>query len=102
MKSRSLWMTAAIHAFLSVVCVAVMYPVLWVVKMAVSPSESLSLSASPIPDHVTMEHFATVMGSTDAQGHWGVSQFAQAGEQICVLALGKLRSLIKADKLELR
>lgn len=70
MKSRPLWFVASIHALLSVVCAIVLYPVLWVVKMAVSPSESLSLTASPIPDHVTLEHFRTVLGATDTEGHW--------------------------------
>lgn len=67
---RSGVITFALHAGLALVCAAVLYPVLWVVKLAVSPTQSLSLSASPIPDQVTWQHFADVLGGTDAQGRW--------------------------------
>jgi arabinogalactan oligomer/maltooligosaccharide transport system permease protein len=44
--------------------------VLWVVKLALSPVTSLSLSANPFPDAITFQHFADVLGSTDLQGRW--------------------------------
>ncbi len=47
-----------------------LYPVLWVLKLALSPTQSLSLSISPIPESITLAHFADVLGSTDAQGRW--------------------------------
>jgi len=39
--------TAGVHAALLVASVATIYPVLWVVKMALSPSQGFSLSPSP-------------------------------------------------------
>ncbi len=70
MNRLSPWKVAALHAFLAVACVAALYPVLWVVKLALSPTQSLSLSVSPIPDAVTLDHFRDVLGSTDTQGRW--------------------------------
>jgi arabinogalactan oligomer / maltooligosaccharide transport system permease protein len=61
---------AAIHAGLMLTCMATLYPVLWVVKMALSPAESLSLSANPLPDKVTFAHFETVLMATDSAGRW--------------------------------
>jgi len=61
---------AAVHMLLVLVCAATLYPVLWVVKMAVSPTESLSLSANPFPAQVTGSHFAAVLGTTDSAGRW--------------------------------
>ncbi|NMO13773.1 sugar ABC transporter permease [Pyxidicoccus fallax] len=61
---------AAIHAGLMLMCMVTLYPVLWVVKMALSPTDGLSLSVSPIPDAVTFDHFREVLLSTDAAGRW--------------------------------
>jgi|CXWL01.1.fsa_nt_gi arabinogalactan oligomer/maltooligosaccharide transport system permease protein len=62
--------TAAIHMLLSALCAVTLYPVLWVVKMAVSPMETLALSANPFPSEVTGSHFAAVLGATDSAGRW--------------------------------
>jgi arabinogalactan oligomer / maltooligosaccharide transport system permease protein len=59
----------ALHVGLSLLCIVTLYPVLWVLKMALSPSESLSLSANPLPSEVTFDHFAAVLGATD-KGSW--------------------------------
>lgn len=64
------WRMFALHAGLSVLCVATLYPVLWVVKLALSPTQTLSLSANPFPETVTLDHFREVLGTTDAQGRW--------------------------------
>jgi arabinogalactan oligomer/maltooligosaccharide transport system permease protein len=61
---------AALHAFLSVTCAVTLYPVLWVVKLALSPTQSLSLSLNPFPSEVTFEHFRDVLGTVDQQGRW--------------------------------
>jgi arabinogalactan oligomer / maltooligosaccharide transport system permease protein len=58
------------HAALVVATVATLYPVLWVLKMALSPSQSFSLSASPLPEHVTFTNFTDVLTLTDGAGHW--------------------------------
>jgi len=58
------------HALIVVVTVATLYPVLWVVKMALTPSQAFSGGIVPIPEVVSTENFAYVMGTTDAQGGW--------------------------------
>lgn len=60
----------AAHALLVVVGAAVLYPALWVVKMALSPGQAFSMSLSPFPEAVSLEHFRAVVGTTDAQGSW--------------------------------
>ena len=69
-RSVSPWKMALVHAGLAVACVAALYPVLWVLKMALSPTQSLSLSVNPFPEAVTLDHFRDVMGAHDTQGRW--------------------------------
>lgn len=70
MKTLPRWKLFALHAGLSVLCVATLYPVLWVVKLALSPTQTLTLSANPLPDSITFDHFRDVLGATDSQGRW--------------------------------
>ncbi len=70
MRRRSALWVAALHAGLVLVCAATLYPVLWVVKMALSPTESLSLSANPLPSEVSFEHFQAVLFAHDSAGRW--------------------------------
>ncbi len=70
MSRPSRWRMAAIHAGLTLLCMATLYPVLWVVKMALSPTDGLALTANPFPETVTLEHFRQVLSSTDAAGRW--------------------------------
>ncbi len=67
---RSGLTVALIHMGLVLACAASLYPVLWVVKMALSPAQSLSLSINPFPDTVTFDHFRDVIFSHDSQGRW--------------------------------
>lgn len=67
---RSGLTTALIHMGLVLACAASLYPVLWVVKMALSPTQSLSLSINPFPETVTFDHFRDVLFSHDSQGRW--------------------------------
>jgi arabinogalactan oligomer / maltooligosaccharide transport system permease protein len=62
--------TAGVHAALVVACVVTIYPVLWVIKMALSPSQGASLSPSPLPTAVTLRNFGDVLGTHDAAGRW--------------------------------
>lgn len=61
---------AAIHAGLMLLCMVTLYPVLWVVKMALSPTDSLALTANPFPEAITLEHFREVLLGTDSSGRW--------------------------------
>jgi arabinogalactan oligomer/maltooligosaccharide transport system permease protein len=59
-----------VHPILIVATAVTLYPVLWVLKMALSPSQGWGGSASPIPRHVTLQNFRDVIGAHDAAGHW--------------------------------
>ncbi|MEE2827718.1 MAG: sugar ABC transporter permease [Myxococcota bacterium] len=54
------------HALLVPVTVLTLYPVLWVLKMALTPQESFELSASPLPDlsQVSLVNFEVLLGSS--------------------------------------
>ncbi len=58
---------AVMHVGLSVVCFLTLYPALWVLKMALSPEQALSLSLSPIPDEVSFDNFRHVLGGQFAR-----------------------------------
>lgn len=58
------------HAALVVLTGVVLYPVLWVVKLALTPSQSFSVSPSPFPDAVSLVNFVEVLGTTSADGSW--------------------------------
>jgi arabinogalactan oligomer/maltooligosaccharide transport system permease protein len=70
MKRASWWQVAATHAVLSMMCVVALYPVLWVIKMALSPTPTTSLTINPFPSEVTLSNFTDIIGSTDQQGRW--------------------------------
>lgn len=55
---------------LIVASLATLYPVLWVVKMALSPSQGFALSPSPLPafDQLTLRNFQEVLFVRDAAG----------------------------------
>ncbi len=70
MKKAGGLQVAALHAGLAVLCVLTLYPVLWVVKLAFSRSQGLSLTLNPLPTDATFDNFAEVLGASDAQGRW--------------------------------
>lgn len=57
MRTISMPKLMATHAILIAACVVVLYPVLWVIKMALSPSQGFSMSPNPIPTEVTLANF---------------------------------------------
>ena len=59
-----------VNAFLVLFCIATLYPVLWVLKMALTPSQAFSLSVNPLPDTVSFRNFADLLGASDMQGNW--------------------------------
>ena len=60
----------AIHAGLVLISFATLYPVLWVIKMALTDSQSFSLTINPIPWPITFKNFQDVVTTTDMEGHW--------------------------------
>ena len=64
-SARALWAT---HAVLAAATVVVLYPVLWVVKMALSPSQGFAGGALPIPTSVTLANVTAVATTTTSDG----------------------------------
>lgn len=60
----------ASHLVLIFTSVVVLYPVLWVVRMALTPGQRFASGLSPIPEEVTLQNFVDVIGNTDIQGTW--------------------------------
>jgi len=73
MRPPSLVRRLLIHATLLVVTMATLYPVLWVIKMALTPSQGFSLSAMPIPwppSELTLDNFVHVLTTRNMAGEW--------------------------------
>ena len=63
------WLTLiGAYAACALACVVVLYPVLLVVKKAIEPGTSFSLSPSPLPSDVTLDHFRDVLGARGEHG----------------------------------
>jgi len=69
-RRPSLAARLAIHAGLLLITFATLYPVLWVIKMALTDSQAFSLSVNPIPWPITLRNFQDVVTTTDMEGHW--------------------------------
>lgn len=66
---RALGTETLVHAvLLAAVCVA-LYPVLWVLSLALAPSDMPSARALPIPSSVSLGNFRAVILAHDAGGH---------------------------------
>ena len=55
----------AAHLILVLASMAVLYPVLWVVKMAFSPSQAFSMSLSLLPEQWTLDNFRVLLTHDD-------------------------------------
>lgn len=53
------------HALLMLACAASLYPILWVVKMALSPDQSFAMSGNPLPTEVSGENFLHIFTMGD-------------------------------------
>lgn len=58
------------HALLVPLTFVTLYPVLYVVKLALSGTSGVTASASPLPSTIDLSAFAEVIGRSDAQGTW--------------------------------
>jgi len=63
-------MQIIVHAVLVLVTIIALYPVLWVVRMALTPSQAFAVGLSPIPSEVSGENFAGVVGASNLDGTW--------------------------------
>ncbi len=70
MRAPSVPVQVVVHAALIVFTALTLYPILWVVRMSVSPGQGFQSGLSPIPEHVSGEHFRAVMGTVAADGSW--------------------------------
>lgn len=61
---------ALLYAGLTLFTFLTLYPVLWVIKMALTPSQAFSMSISPIPDQVSLSNFKDLILAKDMAGHW--------------------------------
>lgn len=68
--SSALLLGVASHLLLVGVSVIVLYPVLWVVRMALTASQSFAMGFSPIPADPTLQNFKDVVLHTDLSGTW--------------------------------
>lgn len=68
MQAPSLFKSVLAHLILVVVAVVSIYPVLWVVKMALTPGQAFSMDPSPFPTSVSLENFAAVLLTRDGAG----------------------------------
>jgi len=76
--------TALVHVLLILITAATLYPVLWVLKMALSPTQSFSLTVNPWPTEVSLANFSEVLFRQDGEGRHLF--FRQLGNSLLVSA----------------
>jgi arabinogalactan oligomer/maltooligosaccharide transport system permease protein len=69
-RQRELLLGVLSHVVLVVAAVVTLYPVLWVVRMALTPGQAFAAGLSPIPETVSLQNFKDVVGHTDLSGTW--------------------------------
>jgi len=67
-RSPNPTVVAGAHLGLALFTMASLYPILWVIKMALAPSQGFAMGASPIPTAVSLQNFVDVIGTTDGDG----------------------------------
>jgi arabinogalactan oligomer/maltooligosaccharide transport system permease protein len=64
------WESFVAHAILLVAVAFALYPVLWVISLALSPTGTPAARALPIPDAVSLVNFRAVALNHDSAGRW--------------------------------
>lgn len=64
-RAPSILRRVTTHALLMVTCVVVLYPVLWVLKMALTPGQAFSLDPNPLPTVISFQNFWDVVSHTE-------------------------------------
>ncbi len=70
MRKPSLLQLVVVHLGLLLFTMATLYPILWVVKIALTPSQGFAMGASPIPTQASLQNFVDVIGTTNDESHW--------------------------------
>ena len=89
MNQRSRWWSELlVHAALLVAVAFALYPVLWVVSLALSPGGTPSPRAIPLPTAVSLDNFRAVLGTHDTAGRWifGRQLFNSVAVALCTAA----------------
>jgi len=69
MNRQPTWLKVLLaNMLLILACIIAIYPVLWVLKMALTPSQAFSLSANPFPTSISFENFEELLSITDMAG----------------------------------
>ncbi|MGC9042442.1 MAG: sugar ABC transporter permease [Myxococcota bacterium] len=70
-KKTRLFLTQLItHIFLIVFSIITIYPVLWVFKMAFSPTQNFKVSLNPIPEGISLANFSDVIFAKNMAGQY--------------------------------
>lgn len=69
-RQPSIWKLLATHLVLLTVTIAALYPILWVLRMALSPSQSMAIDAPMFTTDLTFQNFVDVVSTTDSSGWW--------------------------------
>ncbi len=75
-RKPSVALMAAVYAALAVATAVVLYPVMLVLKKAFEPGRQFALSASPVPEEVTLDHFRGLLGQRGPEGELAFLQHA--------------------------
>lgn len=68
---RAAWQTALLHCALVLICFLTLYPVLWVVGLALDPAQGMAQGRLwPLPAHPSLQSFGELLGTQDAAGHF--------------------------------
>lgn len=62
------WLSVLTHVGLVLLTAVVLYPVMLVCKKAFEPGRQFALSASPVPQHLTTEHFRDLFAARGGHG----------------------------------
>ena len=69
--ARSLLLELVTHFLLLLACVVALYPVLWVISLALSAGDAPEARVLPIPTSPSLDHFASVLGQSEWYGTCG-------------------------------
>jgi len=83
------------NLLLVIICLITLYPVLWVVKMAFSGSESMQISVLPLPEKLSLDLFKKVLFVRDFQGH--LLFFRQLANSVIVALSSTVIGLVLAS-----
>ena len=70
MNRQSILRVIVVNAVLVIVVCVTLYPLLWVLKMALSGEQGFAVGATPWPDRFSAHNFVDFMGRTDKAGAW--------------------------------